>query len=97
MRELGVPHLGQGTTDEIAERDTINRSWFCSTASILSVEGKGKKGEEPITTSPNHRKDFFHYSTRCAVMHSKQAHLMCPRTHVTFPEDFLKPPEKWHR
>jgi len=58
MREPGVPHLGQGTTDEIAERDTTNRLWFCSTASILRVEGKGKKGEDPITTSPDHRKEF---------------------------------------
>src|SRR6266581_9161655 len=58
MREPGVPHLGQGITDEMAERDTTNRLWFCSTASILSVESKGKKGEDPITTSPNHRKEF---------------------------------------
>jgi hypothetical protein len=58
MREPSVPHLGQRATDEIAERDTINTLWFCSTTSILRVEGKGKKREDPITTSPDHRKEF---------------------------------------
>jgi hypothetical protein len=53
-----MPHLGQETTDEVAERDTIKRLCCCSTASILSVEGKGRKGEEPITTSPDHRKEI---------------------------------------
>jgi hypothetical protein len=66
MREPGIAHLGQRATDEVAERDTIKRSCCCSTASILSVEGKGRKGEEPITTSPDHRKAFSSIVTQDA-------------------------------